>query len=66
MSYICKAHKREVQISTGIHDGLTYGHGDLDHLGFWEIDCHEGEKHFASLTKKVEEVREEELLKNQQ
>ncbi len=67
MSFICKTHKKEVQISTGIHDGLTYGHGELDNLGFWEIDCKEGEDHFADLTKEVDDMkrRERELLKAQ-
>ncbi len=25
--------------STGIHEGLTFGSGRLDHLGFWEKPC---------------------------
>lgn len=26
-------------VSTGIHDGLTFGSGDLDPNGFWEYPC---------------------------
>ncbi len=26
-------------VSTGIHDGLTFGSGDLDMNGFWERPC---------------------------
>ena len=26
-------------VSTGIHDGLTFGSGDLDQNGFWEHGC---------------------------
>ena len=26
-------------ISTGIHEGLTFGSGDLDFNGFWENPC---------------------------
>jgi hypothetical protein len=26
-------------VSTGIHDGLTFGSGDLDPNGFWEFPC---------------------------
>jgi hypothetical protein len=25
--------------STGIHEGLTFGRGDLDEHGYWEIPC---------------------------
>lgn len=25
--------------STGIHDGMTFGHGRLDELGYWEFPC---------------------------
>lgn len=25
--------------STGIHEGLTFGHGKLDDLGYWEFPC---------------------------
>jgi len=38
---VCQTHKQEVGVSTGIHGGLTFGHGELDHLGYWEIDCDE-------------------------
>lgn len=27
--------------STGIHEGLTVGQGDIDFNGFWEIPCYE-------------------------
>lgn len=27
-------------VSTGIHDGLTFGSGELDYNGFWEKPCH--------------------------
>lgn len=26
-------------VSTGICERLTFGHGDLDDLGYWEIPC---------------------------
>lgn len=26
-------------VSTGIHGGLTFGFGHLDHNGFWEQEC---------------------------
>lgn len=26
-------------ISTGIHDGLTFGRGELDEHGFWQTPC---------------------------
>lgn len=26
-------------VSTGIHDGLTFGWGDLDQYGYWEHPC---------------------------
>jgi len=26
-------------VSTGIHEGLTFGRGELDDLGYWEIPC---------------------------
>lgn len=25
--------------STGIHEGMTFGHGRLDEYGFWEFPC---------------------------
>jgi hypothetical protein len=25
--------------STGIHEGITFGHGRLDELGYWEFPC---------------------------
>ena len=25
--------------STGIHEGLTFGRGDLDEFGYWEFPC---------------------------
>lgn len=27
------------KVSTGIHDGLTFGTGDLDVYGYWEFPC---------------------------
>jgi hypothetical protein len=27
--------------STGIHEGLTFGRGELDFNGYWEIPCYE-------------------------
>jgi len=27
--------------STGIHDGLTVGQGELDFYGYWEFPCYE-------------------------
>lgn len=29
----------ECSVSTGIHEGLTFGHGGLDHNGFWSEPC---------------------------
>lgn len=29
----------ECSVSTGIHDGLTFGSGDLNPNGFWEFPC---------------------------
>lgn len=29
------------RFSTGIHDGLTVGQGELDFYGYWEIPCYE-------------------------
>ncbi len=29
----------ECRVSSGIHEGLTFGSGSLDDLGFWEIPC---------------------------
>lgn len=26
-------------ISTGVHDGLTFGRGDIDFNGFWCVPC---------------------------
>jgi len=28
-------------VSTGIHDGLTFGTGKLDEHGFWDRPCYE-------------------------
>ena len=25
--------------STGIHDGMTFGSGKLDHYGYWQFPC---------------------------
>lgn len=30
---------RKCSVSTGIHEGLTFGSGRLDHCGFWEFPC---------------------------
>lgn len=29
----------ECAISTGIHEGLTFGHGKLDDYGYWQYPC---------------------------
>jgi hypothetical protein len=58
--HTCKTHNREVMISTGIHGGTTYGHGELDTLGFWEIDCPEGEKYFEDRFKAEEKRKRDE------
>lgn len=29
----------DCHVSTGIHEGLTFGRGELDDFGFWEIPC---------------------------
>lgn len=36
---MAKTHR--CNVSTGIHDGLTFGMGELDHNGFWEHPCYE-------------------------
>ena len=28
------------QMSTGIHEGLTFGLGDLDFNGYWSMPCY--------------------------
>ena len=30
---------RKCKVSTGIHDGFTFGSGELNDLGFWEFPC---------------------------
>lgn len=32
--------QRECCVSTGIHEGFTFGSGRLDFYGYWEIPCH--------------------------
>lgn len=32
-------------VSTGIHDGLTFGKGELSSNGFWEFPCFECARH---------------------
>jgi len=34
-------HKQKCKISTGIHDGLTFGSGELDDCGYWEHPCYD-------------------------
>ncbi len=34
-----KCGKYRCSTSTGIHDGLTFGSGRLNHSGFWEFPC---------------------------
>ncbi len=29
----------DCKVSSGIHDGLTFGRGELDDNGYWEIPC---------------------------
>lgn len=29
----------ECSVSTGIHEGLTFGSGHLDSWGFWSVPC---------------------------
>jgi hypothetical protein len=36
-----KAQHAECGCSTGIHDALTFGRGELDGSGFWEFPCWE-------------------------
>ena len=31
--------RKECKVSTGIHDGLTFGSGELDEFGYWEFPC---------------------------
>ena len=63
MPYRCESHKKVVKISTGIDGGPTYGHGDLDPNGYWEIMCEDGEKHFAQLTADLKKMDEEQRRK---
>ena len=56
MSYRCETHNQIVNISTGIDGGPTYGHGELDPNGYWDIMCEDGDKHFAQLTKDLAEM----------
>ncbi|KKL84752.1 hypothetical protein LCGC14_1961570 [marine sediment metagenome] len=30
---------KDCKVSTGIHEGLTFGRGELDDNGYWEIPC---------------------------
>jgi len=39
----CQTHEQDVCVSTGIHEELTFGHGELDDNGFWDVVCWEGE-----------------------
>lgn len=31
--------KCNCKCSTGIHEGLTFGSGELDYYGFWKYPC---------------------------
>ena len=33
----CK--RSDCKVSTGIHDGLTFGRGKLDNNGYWQFPC---------------------------
>ena len=35
--------------STGIHDSMTFGSGELDYYGFWEFPCAACAREFESL-----------------
>jgi len=50
----CQTHEQDVCISTGIHGGLTFGHGNLCNNGFWDVICWEGEA--LHRRKEVEEL----------
>jgi hypothetical protein len=50
--------------STGIHGGLTFGHGRLDEWGYWEHPCRACAAEFdAALPNEIAAVREQ-LLAN--
>ena len=31
---------KECFVSSGVHEGLTFGCGELDHYGYWSEPCH--------------------------
>lgn len=40
-SYLTKpCGNNNCSVSIGIHEGLTFGHGELDDLGYWEFPCY--------------------------
>lgn len=44
--------------STGIHDGLTFGYGRLDHHGYWQFPCRACAKRYdEQLTERIERLK---------
>jgi hypothetical protein len=39
--FVRPAGHRKCRVSSGIHDCLTFGYGELDYHGFWEHGCYE-------------------------
>jgi len=35
------SHEHSCKISTGIHNGYTFGSGKLDDYGYWKFPCYE-------------------------
>jgi len=60
---VCQTHKQEVGVSTGIDGGLTFGHGELDHLGYWEINCIEAERSYRRKEAAEKRFRDEQFSK---
>lgn len=55
-----KCNNPECACSTGIHEGLTYGSGELDDYGYWEFPCWECARNGDILNKNT---LKEEILK---
>ena len=60
---VCQTHNQEVCVSTGIHGGLTFGHGDLDPNGYWETDCHEAQRAHDKRERAEKKWRDEQMTK---
>jgi hypothetical protein len=54
----------ECSCSTGIHGGLTFGSGELDHNGYWEYPCRECAEHCDDTAWEVIQEIRQEILDN--